>query len=140
MKRLISAFAALPLLLSLSAHAATWVDVGATAEQQKIKFDSERIQRQGDAVTVAIRVDYPATQMIPFSPKTYVSAERIYHFQCASKQFIVASVKMFDKEGATVYDFDSSKSPFGSPQPQAIPADKSADRLAFDAACAYKKP
>ena len=39
MKRLISAFAALPLLLSLSAHAATWVDVGATAEQQKIKAE-----------------------------------------------------------------------------------------------------
>jgi hypothetical protein len=140
MKRLASCIAlALVPFLSSSAHAAL-VDIGVTPDQHKLKLDNERFQRQGEAVTAVVRVDFAAPQVVPFSAKSYVAAERIYHFQCANKQYILASGKMFDKDGATVYDYDASKNPFGGAQPQAVPADKSAERLAFDAACAYKKP
>lgn len=135
-------FVAITVLALVSAVAsAAWVDAGSTADQQKIKLDSERYQRQGDAVTAAIRVEYPAPQIIPFSPKSYVAAERIYHFQCANKQFILASAKMLDKDGGVAYEFDAAKNPFGgTPQPQSVPSEKTGDRLAFEAACAYKKP
>lgn len=128
---------ALAVFLPLTASAA-WIDAGATADKQTVQLDSERYQRQGDAVTAAFRVSYPEAQRVPFSPKSYVTAERVYHFQCASKQFITATGKMFDKDGTVVYEFDAAKNPFGAPKAQPVP-EAGAETLAFTAACKYQK-
>lgn len=129
----LAALGLLPVIAS-----AAWIDAGVTADKQIVQLDSERISRQGDAVTAAFQVKFPAPQVVPFSDKSYVAAERIYHFQCADKQFITASGKMLDKDGKTVYEFDASKNPFGAPKPQPIPAE-GAEALSFKAACSYKK-
>ena len=128
---------AIAALSPLTATAA-WIDAGATPDKQTVQLDSERYQRQGDAVTAAFRVTFPEAQRVPFSSKSYVMVERIYHFQCASKQFITATGKMFDKDGAVVYEFDAAKNPFGAPKAQPIP-EAGAEALAFTAACKYQK-
>lgn len=117
---------------------AEWIDVGTTDEKQNVQLDSERFKRQGDAVTAVLRIQLPAPRRVPFSPNSYVSAERIYHFQCADKKFITASGKMLDKGGAVVYEFDSAKNPFGVPKPQSVPK-TGEDAVAFAGACKYKE-
>ena len=126
------------LALSPLLASAALIDAGVTADKQTVQLDSERYQRNGDAVTAAIRISFAEVQRVPFSDKTYVTAERVYHFQCADKQFIAATGKMLDKAGAVVYEFDAAKNPFGAPKPQAVP-EAGAEALAFAAACKYKK-
>ncbi len=130
------AFAALALSPVLAS--AAWIEAGSTADKQVVQMDGERYQRQGDAVTAAFRISFATPQRVPFFDKTYVTAERVYHFQCADQQFIIATGKMLDKDGGVVYEFDASKNPFGAPKGQAVPA-ASAEALAFKTACDYKK-
>lgn len=128
---------ALAALLPLTTSAA-WIEAGITADKQIVQLDSERYQRQGDAVTAAFRVAFAEAQHVPFSTKTYVSAERVYHFHCANKQFITATGKMLDKDDAVVYEFDAAKNIFGVAKPQPVP-EAGAEALAFAAACKYQK-
>lgn len=129
----VAALGLLPVIAS-----ADWIDVGVTAEKETVLMDSARYQRQGEAVTAAFQVKFPSPQMIPFSDKSYVTAERVYHFQCADKKFITATGKMLDKDGKVVYEFDASKNPFGVPKGQPVPP-AGTEALAFGAACNAKK-
>lgn len=125
-------------LLPASLVQAAWVDAGMTADKLLVQLDSERYQRQGDAVTAVIKVVYSTPQRVPFSQKSYETTETTFFFECGKKQFVAANGKMLDNHGEVVYQFDAMKSPFGVPKPQTVP-EVGVEALSFAEACKFKK-